>query len=386
MSVLFLGPLPEPLTGHALACRVLLDGLVLHERVEVIDLNKSGFKQGVDSLERILQVGHILWRVWRSRNACDVIYFTITESIAGNLKDLLIYLLCFRRLSRMVIHLHGGAGLIELLRKRAILEAANSFFMKRLGAAIVLGERHVAIFEGRIDRSRIHIVPNFAEDEVFVDAASVDAKFDEAGPLRVLFLSNMHPGKGHLELAAAFLMLDERARARMQVDFAGAFESEEQRLQFVELAGRDSRMRYHGSVRGAAKIALFRRAHVFCLPTYYPYEGQPISILEAYAAGCAVITTDHSGIGDIFQHAVNGFEVSKRSAPALKEALEKAGAGIDQLRAIALRNLETAQRKYRVERYVQDVIRVITHVREGRLDTGNVRPALVREKAGNDGE
>jgi glycosyltransferase involved in cell wall biosynthesis len=63
---------------------------------------------------------------------------------------------------------------------------------------------------------------------------------------------------------------------------------------------------YHGDssaciiVDGPGKKNLFSEAHIFCLPTYYPYEGQPIAILEAFASGCVVITTNHSGISDFF--------------------------------------------------------------------------------------
>ena len=71
---------------------------------------------------------------------------------------------------------------------------------------------------------------------------------------------------------------------------------------------------------GEKKRRLFAEAHVFCLPTYYSYyEGQPISILEAYASGCVVITTDHGGICDIFKDKINGFRVEKRSCLSIKK-------------------------------------------------------------------
>ena len=42
---------------------------------------------------------------------------------------------------------------------------------------------------------------------------------------------------------------------------------------------------------GKEKEMLYQAAHVFVLPTRYPVESQPITILEALASGCAVITT-----------------------------------------------------------------------------------------------
>lgn len=348
MKVLFIGPLPEPTTGQSLACRVFLDAVEHKHDVVVVNLSKSTFRQGVSSLSRIVDVVRILLEVRRHRDGADVIYLTIAESIAGNLKDLAIYLICRRRLSRVVIHLHGGAGIRRiLLRKGHPLRRVNEFFVRRLGGVIVLGQRHAPLFAHSVSADRLHVVPNFAQDELFETRERIDAKFHDATPMRVLFLSNLLPGKGHVELLEAYRSLDESLRAKMRLDYAGGFESSEDESAFLLQVRATPGAEYHGTVRGEAKRALFQQAHVFCLPTYYPYEGQPISILEAYAAGCAVITTDHSGIGDIFAGGVNGLQVEPRSPSDLRKALEQVVTRVDGMRAIALANRDEADRKFR---------------------------------------
>ena len=348
MTILFIGPLPEPVTGQSLACRVLLDGLVQTHTVDVVDLSKKEFTQGISSSSRVGEVLRSLWRIWRRRGRADVVYLTVSESAAGNLKDLLIYLLCFGRLGRTVIHLHGGSGMRRLmLGDRPVFHRVNRFFLKKLGGAIVLGSRHVDIYRGILPDERIHIVPNFAEDELFTTTERIAAKFAHPVPLKVLFLSNLLPGKGHDELVDAFLALDEKTRASVQLDLAGGAESERQRQAFLARIEGVPGIRYHGAVAGERKKALFAEAHVFCLPTYYPYEGQPISILEAYASGCAVITTDHSGIPDVFRDGVNGFQVAPRSVTDLRKAIERAAAEPGTLRRMAGTNLETARAHYR---------------------------------------
>ena len=360
MRVLFIGPLPEPVTGQSLACRVLLDGLAAHHQVDVVDLSKKEFKQGISSSSRLAEIAGVLWQVMRQRSAADVIYLTVSESRAGNLKDLLIYTLCFGQLRNMVIHLHGGAGMRRILHGGgSLLRRFNTFFLRRLGAAIVLGSRHVDVYRGLVPDERIHIVPNFAEDRFFTMPAAIDARFSATKPLRLLFLSNLLPGKGHEELLEAFLGLDERTRAAVELDFAGGFESPEQEHPFLARISGVGGVRYHGIVAGEKKKALFDAAHVFCLPTYYPYEGQPISILEAYASGCAVITTDHSGIPDIFRDGTNGLQVTPRSAAALRAAIEKAVAAPDVLRRMAHTNLTTALATYRTSQYQQTLVRII---------------------------
>ena len=235
MRVLFLAPLPEPVTGHSLACQVFLDGLVRTHEADVVDLNKADFRPGVSSLGRVFEVLGMAWRAFRRHRAADVIYFTISESLAGNLKDILIYMACFGRLRRMVIHLHGGAGMRAIMGGRyPLLALLNGFFLRRMGAVVVLGGRHEDMYRSSVAPDRLRSVANFAADELFVADASVERKFVAPGPLRLLFLSNLLPGKGHRELLDAVASLPAELAGRLQVDFAGGFETPAQETEFLE--------------------------------------------------------------------------------------------------------------------------------------------------------
>lgn len=363
MKVLFIGPLPEPVTGQSLACQVFLDALRRQHDVDVVDINKKALKAGVSSFGRILEVLSFVWRVRRLQKHADVIYFTTSESVAGNLKDLLIYLVCLSRLSRMVIHLHGGAGMRVIMSARhPVLCRLNNFFLRRLGGVIVLGPRHVPIFSAAVESKRIHIVANFASDNLFRTFQEIDRKFSNGGALRLLFLSNLLPGKGHVELAAAVAELVRTGNGGFVLDMAGAFESDEEKAAFLEGVKALPQVRYHGPVKGAEKEALFAQAHIFCLPTYYPYEGQPISILEAYASGCAVLTTEHSGIFDVFTPGRNGFGVEKSSPVSIAEAIRSALADPGQIACFARENRDAAERLYRVESYNRNLLGIIQSV------------------------
>ncbi len=360
--MLFIGPLPEPVTGQSLACRVLVDGLPRDYRLELVDLTKREFKQGVNSLSRVGEVASIVWRVWRAHRRADVIYLTVSESLAGNLKDLVLYALCYRKLQWMTIHLHGGAGMREILKRGGVLRRLNAFFLKKLGAVIVLGESQREIYRDIVPGHRLRVVPNFAEDDLFTTLERIKEKFGMTNPLRVLFLSNLLPGKGYEELADAFMGLDEAAKASIRIDMAGGFESERSKALFLGRIASEPRIQYHGTVAGERKRALFDQAHLFCLPTYYPYEGQPISILEAYASGCAVLTTNHSGIPDVFRDGTNGFQVAARSVTDLRVALDRARRTPQSLRRMAETNFTTARELYRTSVYQRAVSAVIDEV------------------------
>jgi glycosyltransferase involved in cell wall biosynthesis len=360
VKVLFIAPLPEPVTGQSLACRVFFDELRKHHDVELVNLSKRGFQQGVDSISRIFQIFRIVFSVWKIAKAADAIYFTISESAAGNIKDLLVYLVCFRRLSAMIIHLHGGAGMRGIMLGAAgFRRRLNEYFLRRIGGAVVLGAAHADIFVRALPIEKIHIVPNFAEDYLYNDAEHTREKFAQVTPLRVLFLSNLLPGKGYLELLDAIAMLGEDVRPYLQADFAGGFEKEQDKRQFLARIKLLPQVHYHGTVSGEKKRRLLSDAHLLCLPTYYPYEGQPICILEAYAAGCAVITTDHSGIRDIFSDGKNGLLVAKRSATDIKLALEQAVGEPLRLLQMALHNSQIAMSNYRTVDYCARLIHTV---------------------------
>lgn len=106
------------------------------------------------------------------------------------------------------------------------------------------------------------------------------------------------------------------------MDVAGAIEPEiksKVERYFSELG---DAVTYHGVVKGKKKKNLLLRNYVFCLPTYYPNEGQPISILEAMANGCAIVTTDHGGIKDIVSNSYGVF-VEKENSRSIAHGIEE---------------------------------------------------------------
>lgn len=357
MKILFIAPLPPPITGHSLVSKVLYDALLEKHSVVPVDLSKDSFKEGVDGMGRILQVGGIIKDVWRRKKGADACYLTISESFAGNVKDLFIYLVCYRRLSTMYIHLHGGSIKRLLWDKHPMLARVNKFFIKKFAGAIISGKSHIPVFADILPAEKIHIIPNFAQDYIFTTAKNVEENFT-AATIRILYMSNLIPKKGYNELADAFIIMSEKAKSKIQLDFAGGFESDEQKDIFLQKIAPYSQVTYHGIVNEEKKKQLFEDAHIFCLPTSY-FEGQPISILEAYASGCVVVTTGPSGILDIFQPHTNGYLIEPGSVASIKEVVEEIIEKKDEMRSIALNNLTTATQQYRTAIYTAAVQKVI---------------------------
>ena len=59
------------------------------------------------------------------------------------------------------------------------------------------------------------------------------------------------------------------------------------------------------------------------MPTFYPAEAQPYSIIEAMAAGCSVVSTWHAAIPETVIDGETGLLVEKESVDQLAKALKK---------------------------------------------------------------
>jgi glycosyltransferase involved in cell wall biosynthesis len=354
MRVLFIAPLPPPITGHSLVSKVLYAALRNTDDVSAVDLGVASRHDGTVTVRRIWEVVKAFAVIRRRVREANVIYLTIAESLAGNAKDLAIYCVCFRHLHKMVLHLHGGTIGRELFERFPIVKAVNALFIRRMGGVIVSGRSHQSIFSAMIDAGRLHTIPNFAQDFLFLREEAVEEKFAQTSPLRVLYISAMTKAKGYRDLLDGYSSLDEQSRSRIRIDFAGAFDTDSEKTAFLASIREHSGLAYHGIVDEQAKRQLFSQAHLFCLPTTM-LEGQPVSILEAYASGCAVMTTGQRGIRDIFSSGSNGFEIAERDPSSIREKLHLALSNIDALRRFALSNRRDAEKHYTVANFTTSV-------------------------------
>lgn len=363
MNILYLAPLPPPITGHSIASQVLLEHLQVKYSVEVLDLTVHSQHDGTITLNRILSVVKLIVKVMFSARRADRVYLTISESIAGNLKDLLIYVVIGNLNKHAVIHLHGGSFGKLILERLPILFKLNRFFISKMAAVVVSGPSHTSIFGNLISADRIHTIPNFAQDFMFVEQSYVEKKFKESnGKIRVLYISGMTKGKGYLKLIEAYDSLSNSAKSCFQLDFAGKFDSEIECEHFTHRISLHTDITYHGVVGDKLKAKLFAEAHIFCLPTSF-LEGQPISIIEAYAAGCVVLSTPRPGVLDIFEPLKNGYLISSENSLLIKDVLESKCISLSKLKNIAINNRLFAESYFRQDIFCQQIEHVLTEVK-----------------------
>ena len=331
-KVLLVGPLPEPITGVSLANRVVKDILQSNAyTVTAINTSFSHFDEnlGTFSFKKLwhnLKYNTSAFKVFSH----DIIYLTPGQTFFGILKYFIF--IAFGSLSRkrIILHIHGNHlsnGYREMSGfKRGIIRS----ILSKATEGIVLSESLLPNLTPFLDKNKIYVLPNFAE-EYLTENVSKDYK-----ELRFVYLSNLMQEKGILEFLQALHILDKKDIA-YSARIAGSVTKEMWMLVKPLLLGL-KKVDYQGLVLGAEKKELLQWGTVFVLPTYYAMEGQPISILEAMATGNLILTTTQGGISDVIKDGEQGFIVEKQNVDDLVMKMEHLASHPQIIEEISSRN------------------------------------------------
>jgi glycosyltransferase involved in cell wall biosynthesis len=116
------------------------------------------------------------------------------------------------------------------------------------------------------------------------------------GPLRVVYVGRLEPRKGALEAIRMIGDLPPSTEVELTVCGDGTLMAQVER----EAAAAGPRVTTTGSVGHQQVRSYLAEADVFIYPSTYP-EGFPTVLLEAGAAGCAVLTYEVGGTGELLE-------------------------------------------------------------------------------------
>jgi glycosyltransferase involved in cell wall biosynthesis len=308
-----------------LATRALLEELdrasVSVLRVDTADPTDELGNRGRWTAHNVwLAVAHLAAVVRKTaRKDVRVVYLPIAQEFPGLVRDL-AFVLVPRLLGKpVVVHLHGGSfcaffggqGRLVRLVIRSILGGA--------ARGIVLTEALRPALECVLPGDRLVVVQNGVD---LPDAVREDSGL-EPESLTVLFLSSLFPSKGLLVFLEA-LALARRQEPRLRGVVAGPWPSqevEEETRRLVQRLFTDDSVVFTGPVGGTEKTRALMAADIFCLPSFYPQEGQPLVIIEAMAAGLPVVSTRWRGIPETVVDGETGLLVETARADLVAEKL-----------------------------------------------------------------
>jgi phosphatidylinositol alpha-mannosyltransferase len=221
--------------------------------------------------------------------------------------------------------------------------------------AVSAAARH---FIDRFFPGEYRVIPNGVDTGRFRRAVPI-ARWQD-GTRNILFVGRFEPRKGLLDLLKAYRILRKTGcQCRLLVVGGGPQEREARRYIVTrKLAG----VEFLGRVSDEERDALFKTADVYCSPAT-GRESFGIVLLEAMAAGTAIVCSDIHGYKGVVRRDREGLLVPPRSPKALAAALASILADDGRREAMAASGIERAEEfswervTGRVEDYYHFVIR-----------------------------
>nr|WP_308632887.1 glycosyltransferase family 4 protein [Massilia norwichensis] len=280
---------------------------------------------------------------WHTVRACfgqhPAVVHVHAASRASFVRKSIVLLIARLAGCKTIFHLHGGgfrqfatveAGALMRRWIRHTLEASS--------VVITLSSGWAGFVRGFAPKARVAVMPNSVPLPPDLPGAQPE-------PGRILFLGRLEAAKGVFELLGAGARLAAKYPA-LRLVFGGEGDAAALLLRADELGIRD-RVELPGWIGPQQRDQQLARAAVFCLPSHA--EGLPMSMLEAMAAGRAVVASSVGGIPETIADGDNGLLVPPRDEAALAQALDRV-LGDDALRARLARHARvTIEQHYSTE-------------------------------------
>jgi glycosyltransferase involved in cell wall biosynthesis len=343
MKLLVFAHTPPPHHGQSYMVRLMLDGFGGDQRrrhhgapaaahgLTCYHVNARVSKELEDigdfRLSKLfLLFAYCLQAIWcRFRYGVRTLYYIPAPGKPSALyRDWLVMFLCRPFYKHIILHWHA-AGLGKWLETSVQFRSRAFTYhrMKNADMSIVLSKYNRADAE-KLFPQRIRVVsngipdpcPGFERDilprrkarvaarvRLAADQALGAAELAGAGGnpqrFRVLYMAHCTREKGLFDSIEGVLAANEKLAQSgspfsIELMVAGNFVNAAEKVEFDKICespeGRKF-VRYLGFVSAAQKDQALREADLFCFPTYYQNENQPVNLIEAMAFGLPILTT-----------------------------------------------------------------------------------------------
>jgi glycosyltransferase involved in cell wall biosynthesis len=409
MKLLVFAHVPPPHHGQSYLVKLMLDGFGGDQRkrnatpptapynIECYHVDVRLSKQlddigGMRIGKIFLLFFYCLRAIWcRFRYGLENFYYVPTPGKTWALyRDWLVMLLCRPFFKRVILHWHA-AGLAKWLETSTQIHtrAFTYRLMKDVDLSIVGSRFNRAdaekLFPKKIELANNGIpdpCPDYERDLLPQRRARLEARRQllsgktvsaelkaQAGGdpkmVHVLYLAHCTREKGAFDAMAGVALAnkklaEQRSPVSLRLTVTGTFMTPTDEPEFKKLMADSavaSCVNYVGFVQGKEKNNLLRRADIFCFPTFYSNENQPVNLIEAMAFGLPILTTRWRSLPEVFPEGYSGL-VDVRSpeqiASGLVELLTEDGETLRRL----------FERKFTLDCYLSGLAAVLHNVEE----------------------
>lgn len=349
-KVLFIGPLPSPYTGQSIAFSYLKKLDSKQFQTTFFDTQRFNNK----FLNYFFSWFVLPFKI--AFSGINLIYLSSSRTHLGFIRQIPIFLMAKLMKIKLINHLQG-ADFKSFYTNSNFLKPAISYCYNTVDTSIVLLEGMKNEYVN-FPKMKIVVVPN-AFDENF---DRIDFKPNLSK--NIIYLSNLMASKGILEfLKAAGKILDEFSDSIITI--AGKFipdhllNVKEVEIEFFKLYTPlknkfGNRINYKGLVVGNDKIDLLMQSSIFVLPTFYPTEGLPLSIVEAMRTNNVIISTNHNYLDELVSEK-NGFLIKPESFEEIFIAVKKIVEDDKKIKQIQKYNFNFSNEKYNIKAHLKSI-------------------------------
>lgn len=262
---------------------------------------------GFNAMSRILNELKAILK----KDEYDILHTTTSGNI-GSLRDYRVAKLCKKHGVKCIMHCRYGC-ITEDIQSKGFIGRLLKMAMNEFDQIWVLDSRSYNTLKN---------IDNF-KDKVYLTPNSIDVT-EEMNPTpkaykRVAFIGNLYPTKGLYELVEACTRTD----VRLDVIGPGSDDviAQVKKLSSDKL---DKTIYIHGKLPNPEAVKFMHDVDVVALPTYYPWEAFPISIIEAMSLTKMVISCPRAAVKDMLTDLDGnpcGMLVKPKSADAIVEAI-----------------------------------------------------------------
>lgn len=304
------------------------------------DMAAKLLKRSIIGLRELYVIKREMIRVFNTY-PIDIVHTTTSGSL-GTVRDFFVAKLCKKMNIKTIMHCHYGS-IPQSLEKSRWMRWILLKTMKLYDQIWVLDQSTYKTLV-RIDRlkNKVYLIPNSIEVTPLSFIPRKEYK-------NMAFIGNVLIEKGVFELVEAILNVNKD----IYLHIVGPCSSSNlERLEKMSGFLWNTRIIYHGLMSNDEAIRFMKQIDTLILPTYYPQEAFPISILEAMSNGKLVISTPRAAISDMLTALDGGYcgmLVEERNVASLRNAILYSMEHTEEMDDLCRKAYEKAWNSYRTD-------------------------------------
>lgn len=239
----------------------------------------------------------------------DIIHLNTSLVRRAILRDIYFLGIALSARKPVLLHIHGGPFVTGKLQ------------FKRWAVNLIKDSQRVIVLSELERKALLKYVPK-ADIEVLPNAVPVDEIPEiqkEPGWKKILYFGRLDAKKGLDQIVEACGKLKKEG---LEFDF-NCYGTGPDAKAFIDgmTAALDERFYYGGVVTGDQKWHVLAENDIFLLPS--KYEGLPMALLEAMAAGCVPIVSDVGSVSTVVRDGENGYLIEPGNVDQIVDRLRK---------------------------------------------------------------